>query len=384
MGSSRKVNWEDEISQVLLNPRLPENEAAQLIELEKQYRRKSHLWMASSGSSKNSQDSVKLIALSKSAFLASAQAVNAHLKSSRDDCWVQVLPNFHVGGRSIEARCFLSGARVVDGFLNEKWDAHHFHKVVSEKNGTLSALVPTQVVDLIRAGLRCPSSMRAIVIGGSALSLEIYQQALDLGWPLLPSYGMTECCSQVATASLESLKTRKPELELLSHIHAQKNSEGFLRIQSSALLTGYAQWRSGESSWTDPRHEGWFQTEDLCEIDGLVLTPLGRGSDFVKISGEGVSLQKLQEILESLALQKKSPDWKELALIALPDARTQFQICLVSGSVQFAPDFLADLTVEFNLRVAPYERIQLQKSVASIPRTALGKIARGALKDLIS
>ena len=40
--------------------------------------------------------------------------------------------------------------------------------------------------------------------GGGALDPSLYKQARDLGWPLLPSYGLTECGSQVATASLSS------------------------------------------------------------------------------------------------------------------------------------------------------------------------------------
>ena len=64
-----------------------------------------------------------------------------------------------------------------------------------------SSLVPAQVLDLVRAGLRPPPVLRAIVVGGGAISAELYRDARALGWPVLPSYGMTECCSQIATAT---------------------------------------------------------------------------------------------------------------------------------------------------------------------------------------
>ena len=40
--------------------------------------------------------------------------------------------------------------------------------------------------------------------GGGAVSDELYRDARALGWRVLPSYGMTECCSQVATALSDS------------------------------------------------------------------------------------------------------------------------------------------------------------------------------------
>jgi len=382
MDLSHKINWQNEESSLLLNPRLPEQEKKELQELARLYSRPGHIWIASSGSSTRIEESVKLSALSKKAFLASAKAVNQHLRASALDVWIQALPRFHVGGLSIEARSFLSGSQIVSGLEEEKWNPHFFYQSLLQHKGTLTSLVSTQVFDLVQAGLRPPTSLRAVVVGGSALTSETYERAVALGWPLLQSYGMTECCSQVATAALESWKNQDPQLQLLSHIEAQTSEKGFLRIKSPSLLTGYAQWRNGQNYWEDPKVDDWYQTQDLCEIKNGCLIPLGRGSDFIKVHGEGVHLQKLQSVLDPISQKILSSFWQEVAVVGIPDERAQNLIGIVSTS-QILQTELEKVVEEFNRTVAPFEKIQVIKRVEKIPRNELGKIAREKLKSLI-
>lgn len=380
MDARAKVNWDDEESVLLLNPRLSMEEKARLEELEQRFALKSHIWIASSGSSTSSYQSVKLIALSKDAFFTSAGAVNQHLLSTDQDIWVQALPRFHVGGLSIEVRAFESGARIVPGWNESRWELAFFVEQLQKHKGTLTSLVPTQVYDLVQAKAPAPSHLRAVVVGGGALHSELYRQGTDLGWPLLPSYGLTECCSQVATAALNSHRQKKSDLKILSHVQLQTNDQGFLRVHSPALLTGYAQWVDGEAVWIDPKKEGWYQTEDLCDLQDETLKPLGRGSDYVKVSGEGVSLLKLQEILETLAQKRASSQWQQLAVAAITDARAG-NILVLLHSLPEADPCLAEIQDEFNQIVAPFERLKKVVRVPQIPRTSLGKIARGQLTD---
>ena len=68
-----------------------------------------------------SEGTPKWCGLSRAAMLASARAVNAHLEATLHDRWLIALPLHHVGGFSIFARCFASGAAFVR--MEEKWDA---------------------------------------------------------------------------------------------------------------------------------------------------------------------------------------------------------------------------------------------------------------------
>ena len=339
------LDWLSDETHVLLNPRMPDDERRRLESFVVPL--PGHLWLATSGTT----GSLKLTALSKRAMLASAAAVNRHLHSTADDVWLCVLPTFHVGGLGIYARAFLSGARVV----TEGWEGV-----------TLASLVPAQVSDLVRANMPAPRSLRAVVIGGGALSPALYEEARALGWPLLPSYGMTECCSQVATRSTQQLgqpttDNRQPPLLLLDHIEARIESDGRLAIRSEALLTGYAT----ENGFIDPKVNGWFVTEDVAAIEGRTLRVEGRRGDFVKIGGESVDLSRLDRILADLGA--------DAAVVALPDERLGHVIALALAS--------GDETVvdAFNARVFPFERARRVIRVTEIPRTPLGKIMRNRI-----
>jgi O-succinylbenzoic acid--CoA ligase len=329
------IDWLSDDSHVLLNPRMPDAERERLESFVTPL--PGHLWLATSGTT----GSLKLTALSKRAMLASAAAVNRHLQASADDVWLCVLPTFHVGGLGIYARAFLSGARVV----TEGWEGV-----------TLASLVPAQVSDLVRAGTPAPPSLRAVVIGGGALSASLHEQARALGWPLLPSYGMTECCSQVATATADA-----PALQLLDHIEARIEDDGRLALRSEALFTGYAT----EAGFIDPKMDGWFVTEDLAVLEGRTLRVEGRRGDFVKIGGESVDLSRLDRILADLGA--------DAAAVAFPDERLGHVIALAIASGD-------DSIVEaFNARVFPFERARRVLRVPEIPRTPLGKIMRNRI-----
>lgn len=330
------IDWLSGESHVLLNPRMPEEERRRLESLVVPL--PGHLWLSTSGTT----GALKLVALSKHAMLASAAAVNRRLESDASDVWLCLLPTFHVGGLGIHARAFLSGARVV----TEGWEGV-----------TLASLVPAQVLDLVRAQTRAPRSLRAVVVGGGALSASLYEQALGLGWPVLPSYGMTECCSQVATATPSS-----PELVLLDHVEARVDEGGRLAVRSEALLTGYAT----EGGFADPKVDGWFLTEDIAALDGRTLRVEGRRGDFVKIGGESVDLARLDRILAEIT--------RDAAIVAVRDERLGHVIHLAVASGD--SDSIA---AAFNARVLPFERIREAHRVAAIPRTPLGKLRRTEL-----
>ncbi|HEY0158733.1 MAG TPA: AMP-binding protein [Thermoanaerobaculia bacterium] len=345
------IDWLSGESHLLLNPRMPEEERRQLASYVTAL--PGHLWLATSGTT----GALKLTALSKEAMLVSAAAVNRHLGAAADDVWCCVLPAFHVGGLGIYARAFLSRSRVVAA----PWDAAAF---AAMGEVTLASLVPAQVRDLVEGRWRAPERLRAIVVGGGALDRELYGEARELGWPLLPSYGMTETCSQVATATPES-----PELRLLDHVEARTDEEGRLAFRGGSLLTGYGTGRG----FVDPKVDGWLVTDDLGWLVGeRVLRVEGRRGDFVKIGGESVDLARLDAIVAAVA-------GVEAAVVAVPDARLGSVIHLaVTGMVEGER-----VRREYDARVHPFERARAVHRVAEIPRSSLGKLLRRQLLEMV-
>ena len=349
------IDFASDETHVLINPRLPDHDRQSLVMLvESVPALRAHVWLATSGTT----GAIKMTALSKRALLISAAAVNRHLESTSTDIWCCVLPTFHVGGLGIHARAGLTGAHV----LTADWDARRFAELCRSEGVTLSSLVPAQVTDLIRDGLTAPRSLRAIVVGGGALPRELYDAARGLGWPVLPSYGMTETCSQVATA-----KGDAPDLILLDHVEARTEGDGRLALRSEALLTGYAEWAAGDPRFVPVRHGSWLVTDDLGEVDGRLLRVFGRLGEFVKIGGESVNLQRLDAILATIA-------GFDAAVIAVEDARLGhvIHLAIAAGDAE-------EIARTFNERVAPFERSRAVHRVDSIPRTPLGKLMRNKL-----
>lgn len=370
-------------NEILLNPRWPEADYQALYKLAQDTQDllnlQGHVWIATSGSTAHSISATKLVALSKKALMASAKAVNAHLQSTEQDVWTQVLPHFHVGGLGIEIRAALSGAKVVSALKENRWDVHHFYQTLLNEKCTLSALVPTQVYDLVAQGYRAPSHMRAIVVGGGAFELDLYKKARALGWPVLPSYGMSETASQIATASLESLSGHEfPVVGLLPHAKARKNAEGYLEVWAESLFSLYAQnTPEGPRHWNPKKEDGWFTTEDRGEVVEGALKIEGRSKDYIKIGGEGTNVARLRAVLESCALHL-NPDWPvKVTLLDMPSDRLGAEIHAVSLLSEADTQKVLQLYAE---KVLPFEKARKIYYMSEIPRSELGKILWAELR----
>lgn len=374
MVPNQVVDFESAKSHFFYNPRLSESELKILDSL-KLPELTAHIWLTSSGTTQGPE--VKLVALSKSAFLIAAASSNRHLEVTAHDTWYKNLPDFHVGGLSILARAHLSKSKVIDDYsFGAKWDAIAFGNRIIEVRATLISLVPTQIYDLVQAKIVAPSCVRAVLVGGSALSPELFVKAREFGWPLLPTYGMTEACSQIATAPLQTLKRSQfPEAIVLDHIESRTTSERLLEIKSEALFTCLAYAGPQGLRTEDPKVDGWYRTTDRadldisCELSGRkTLRFLGRTSDLVKVNGELVSLPKLQARLNC----------DDSVVFAKEDSRSGSRLCIATTSKEYQE--FESVIVRLNHALAPFERLISLYFVEELPRTPLGKIKIQKLK----
>jgi O-succinylbenzoic acid--CoA ligase len=379
-----RVDWQSDRTLVTVNPEWLRRGGVSLDESLRGLPELSrHVWVATSGSSSSVPGHIRWVALSKDAFLASAAAVNDHLGSTHEDVWAHALPVFHVGGLGILARAWLSGARV-EPAVTGRWDAWRFHATIVERRATLAALVPAQLHDLVGAGLHAPGSLRGIVVGGARLDPELCADARRLGWRCLPSYGLTETCSQVATASVESGLSRVcvSPLPVLRHATIATGEEQRLRIRAASLLTCYAEATAeGMRTW-DPKVDGWLVTEDLGRVTAAGVEVFGRATDSVKVLGEGVSIARVEELARRWVLSlPEALRGVDVALVALPNPRLGHELVVVLApptDVE-SDNLLASLLDFCRDALLPYERPRRIAWVARIPRTALGKCQRALL-----
>ncbi len=360
-------------SELLLNPRTPEG-------IQKQCRRivaavgpeREHFWLLTSGST----GTPKLVALAKSAVLVSAESVNRHLAVVPSDVWGLTLPTFHVGGLGILARSYLAGNRI---FTLAKWEPKAFVHIVTEERVTLTSLVPTQLYDLVQGQFSAPHSLRAAIIGGGALPPNLYRDARRLGWPVLPSFGMTETASQIATATLGTLDTEtdSPLITVLTHAAVAINAEGLLTVSGDSLLTGYATWEEDKPQFHDPKVNGIFTTEDYARLerdidDTPAIVSLGRKGRVVKVKGELVSLEAVEQKIRPLL--RGFPTIREVAVLTVPHERDGNRLTLYLESSLLSESEIAGFREALVVALLPFERPTEIRTLTAFPRSELGKV----------
>lgn len=356
---AKVASWEGTAG-LLLNPRMPPAWRERIMDAAFPDL-PGHVWLATSGTGGR----IKIIALSRAALEASAAAVNSHLAATANDIWINPLPLFHAGGLGIAVRAALAGARW-ESF--GPWDARQFARCAAEQGATLSSLVPAQVHDLVRANLTAPPSLRAAVVGGGALDETLRAAAAALGWPLLPSYGMTETSSQVATAAPGEADTAW--LPLLPHAEARTDEAGILSLRGPSLLTGWMLFdAAGSARWEDPKTAGWFRTGDRCVLRGRLLRVLGRADDLIKMRGELVDAGALERALQAHVASGL------VRLDVEPDDRNGANLHVIAENIS------AESEAKKALDLFPAYARPTSFRVAPIPLSPLGKKIRPSSKS---
>ena len=224
--------------------------------------------------------------------------------------------------------------------------------------------------------------LRHIIVGGGYLNKTLYEEALKLNWPLLPSYGMSECCSQIATASPQfNWIGEYSELTVLPHVSVSINTEGYIEVQSEALLTGYILQTENEIKFIDPKINKKITTNDKGIFKNNILLMTGRESESIKINGEISSLNRLQGLLQHILISLNIN--LDCAVTSLPDERKGHKIALVfENKNKHEQEKIKNILNSFNHQVFPFEKTQETYFIEKIPRTELGKLKHQFMNPL--
>lgn len=309
------------------------------------------LLIATSGS----EGEPKHIALGRRQLAAASDGANARLGLRARDAWLACLPLYHIGGQSILWRCARAGAclRLHDGF---QVDA-----VAADLNAggvTHISLVPAMLAQLLDAACRPPPSLRVALIGGAALSPALHDRARAAGWPLWPSYGMTETAAMIACSDPGQAWQPGDVGQLLPGHAARVDADGRLWLRGPQLAD-----------------DDWLRTGDLGTIAGDGhLRILGRADDMLISAGRNVHPATVEACLAGL------PGLREIAVTGLPDPIWGDRVvAVIVGDIG---DEALIAHARAHLPAAAIPRTVLR--VAALPRTGAGKPDRQAIRQLLT
>lgn len=230
-----------------------------------------------------------LVAFDHQAHLAHARAAAERLSLGPDDRWLAALSPAHVGGLALWLRAATQASTVVP---TPGFDAGHVAELVREGEVTHASLVPTMLHRLVEREVEPPSSFELALIGGAPCPPGLRERALDAGWPLALTYGLTEAASQVATAT-PAVTRRKPGTvgPPLDPVEVEIDDDELL-VRGPTLATGYL------DSEAPIDEDGWLHTGDLARIDEdghLWIT--GRASERIVTGGVTVDPVEVEHTL---------------------------------------------------------------------------------------
>ncbi len=317
----------------------------------------------------------KCVRLSRSNLEASAAASARHLRHTREDRWLAVLPLFHVGGWSIIVRSAREGSAAV---LEPRFESARAGLLMREGRVTLASLVATMLERILDVEPGPYWSVRAVLLGGGPSTQELLDRAARAHLPVLPTYGMTETSSQVATLPLDeglSPSLRLPPLDnvdlrvvSVSGTRLRPGELGHIEVHGPMVSSGYV----GE-----PVHlpSEWLRTGDFGRIDEHGrLTVIGRSDDIIISGGENIHPAEVEEVLLG------HPEVDEVTVVGLPDPEWgEIVVAAIVGTVRAGPKELESYVRD---HLAGYKVPRRWLIVDDLPRNVIGKVARLEVVEL--
>jgi O-succinylbenzoic acid--CoA ligase len=251
--------------------------------------------------------------------------------------WLCPLPLAHVGGLMVLLRSAIYATTAIIG-------------PPDTSDVTLASMVPTQLARLLDAppGPR----LRAVLLGGAPADRALLTRARDAGWPVAPTYGLTEACSQVTVGEVGDVETCG---RALPGVTVSLARDGEILVDGPTVAGG-----------------GTLRTGDLGRFDDrgrLIVT--GRKADTIVSGGENVAPAEVEAVLlehpavaDAGVFARPHPEWGEAvtARVVLRSDASETELRAWAGR-----------------RLAGFKVPKTIEVVETLPRTASGKLLRREL-----
>lgn len=324
--------------------------------------------------------------LSHAAVVEGIEALTGLWGWTQDDVLSLQLPLFHVHGLCIGVHGALLAGMTMR--VHARFSAEAVVSDVGDHGASVFMGVPTMYTRLLEHLQDAPDDgavlgqARLFTAGSAALpaaDLEAFER--QTGHRILERYGMSET---LITFSNPLVGERRPgsvgrEVPGVSSRIVDDDDQpvaagevGELQVQTPAMMSGY---------WNDPASTAasfdgpWFRTGDVVQRDADgYLRIVGRKSvDIIKSGGFKISAREIEEVL------LLHPAVAEAAVVGLPDPTWGERI--EAAVVLRAPAEPQALIDHAAASLADYKKPRAVHVVDALPRNALGKLQKVALKQ---
>ncbi len=291
------------------------------------------------------------------------------------------LPLFHVHGLGNGVHCWLlSGCRMR---LTERFVHDQAAGWMREFRPTVFFGVPTMYGRMLEwdesTAAAIGSQARLFVSGSAPLPAAVLEEFRRLyGQTILERYGMSETLMNLSNPyvgerragsvgmPMPGVRVRNLDPE---GVPVADGETGELHLKGPNLFAGY--WRRPEATEAAFR-DGWFRTGDLAirSADGY-YTLQGRRSDLIISGGFNIYPREIEEFLV------EQPGVQEAAVTGVSDARRgEVPVAYIVADEGLE---VAALEAACRAHLASFKMPRAFVKVASLPRTALGKIQKHLL-----
>jgi malonyl-CoA/methylmalonyl-CoA synthetase len=303
------------------------------------------------------------------------------------------LPLHHVHGIVNVVSCALWSGATCETL--PRFDAQAVWKRIASGELTLFMAVPTIYVRLITAWEAAPtetrnawsaaaSRLRLMVSGSAALPVSTLERWREItGQTLLERYGMTEI-GMALSNSYRGQRVPGSVGRPLAGVAVRLVNEGGedvpsgtpgeIEIAGASVFTEY--WSKPEAT-RDAFRDGWFRTGDTAIVENGVYRILGRSSvDILKTGGHKVSALEVEEML------REHPAIDECAVVGLADPEWGERVAVavvLRGGHELV---LEELRLWAKERIAHYKVPSRMRVLEALPRNAMGKVTKPAVKAL--
>lgn len=315
--------------------------------------------------------------LSNGNLAANARTLIAAWRFTSADRLIHALPIFHVHGLFVATHCVLgAGARMLwlPGF-----DAD---AILAElPRSTVLMGVPTFYTRLLARPELTPDlagAMRLFVSGSAPLPAETHRAfEAATGHQILERYGMTET-GMLASNPYDGARVAGsvgPALPGVSIRIAAPDAHGVggIEVKGPNVFSGY--WRMPEKTAEEFTPDGWFRTGDLGRFDAAgYLSIVGRAKDLIISGGFNVYPAEVEAAIEGL------PGVGEVAVIGVPHPDFGEGVVAVLAPKPGATIDREAVAAALRETLGAYKRPKAIEVVDALPRNAMGKIEKAALR----